>query len=152
MGFGAVKVRVVERVQSIGVGATHEVPSLGVLETTLPPFEELARAAKERDEDVARLRVAVELCPPTLRGAEALIALLESGLLDGLSFERGLPAREAVIEKVLTLDVHALRIPPEQLAWLRGLQRRRRLTGWLAGFGALASVGFAIAEWFFLTS
>jgi len=146
-------VRDVERVQTIAVGSAHDVPSLATMDGTVPPFEVLARDAREkRGEALVQLEAAVKICPPTLRGSESLIALLESAALDGLEFSNGVAAREAAIEKLLTLDVHALRVPPEQLEWLRGQQSRRRLAKVIAVLVGLGSVAFAVGEYLWLTT
>lgn len=140
-----------ERVQQLPGSTVEAVPLLAPMDGAVPPFEELARAAAAGGDDaLAALQTALAACPPTLRGAESLIALLESGLLEGLSFTRHLPAREAAVEKLLTLDVYALRVPPEELDWLRGLQRGRRLAAVLATLAAVGAIAFAVGEWFWL--
>ncbi len=151
--FCAVKVQPVERVQTIAAGAAQEVPSLAPMDGTVPPFDDLARDAREKGgEALTQLENAVKRCPPTLRGSESLIALLESQALDGLEFTGGVNAREVAVEKLLTLDVHALRVPPEQLEWLRGQQSRRRLAKVIAVLVAAGSVAFAVGEFFWLTT
>jgi hypothetical protein len=143
----------VERVQTIAAGSAQEVPSLAPMDGTVPPFEALARDAREKGgEALVQLEHAVKICPSTLRGSESLIALLESAALEGLSFSTGVDAREVAVEKLLTLDVHALRVPPEQLEWLRAQQSRRRLAKVIAVAVAIGSVAFAALEFVWLTT
>ncbi len=124
----------VQRVALQQVPAEGEVPSLGQLDLDVPPLGRWLDAWTTLHDRDARdnVRDALTHWPATAAHAQALVELLESGRLKGVRLASGLSAREAVVETLLKMDVHALNVPPEELDWLRALQRKRRIRFHLA--------------------
>ncbi len=132
------------------------VPSLAPVDLNVPPLAQWAQSARaqrgdDRERALLMLHASLTSLPPTAANAEAVVTLLESGAFDDLEARDGRVTREVAVEALMALGFpHALQLHPDQLDWLRGLQRSRRRTvywRWFAAALAVADVAFWIYLW-----
>lgn len=132
------------------------VPSLAPIDLDVPPLAEWAEAARsqygeDRERVLLLLHSSLASLLPTKANAEAVVTLLESGAFDDLEARDGRVTREVAVEALMALGFpHALQLHPDQLDWLRGLQRSRRRTvywRWFAAALAVADIAFWVYLW-----
>ncbi|MGV3623348.1 MAG: hypothetical protein ACO1OB_21190 [Archangium sp.] len=146
-----------ERTQQAVVELSADVvPSLAPVEVDALPLTTWLEAAKTGDTVEARdgamtmFTSALASMPPTQRNADALVQLLETPALEALETRDGQSVKELAVEALLRLGYpHALRVHPDQLDWVRALQKGRFRTKWLRVVAAVLAVG-NLGLWGFL--
>ena len=136
-----------------------QVPSLANVEPAAltPPLEQLALTARtmpgeEGREAHRKLHLALASLQPLEANGELLLRLLDEHAFDELRADDGTSTRELAIEALLRLGYPwALKVHPDELAWLRASQLAATRLKYMIVLGILAVGGVAAGflAWYF---
>lgn len=144
-----------ERIAPQPAQATQDrVPSLANVEPSslVPPLEELAATARNMPGEEGRtahraLHLALETLQPMDANGAQLLRLLDEHAFDELRADDGTSTRQLAVEALLRQGYPwALRVHPDELAWLRAHQFAAKRARYfiLLGVLAIGAIGAAL--------